>query len=121
MWPFRKKPEPPAPRRDLRVWNDDWKIGDTAEVVARDWPVDMPPWEKLEFGARYTVLGFSEGRGEYQGGARFYFLTLKGLKDDYSTQAFRKVRTVSTEQSEVVQQILTAKPGADNPRKRVKA
>ena len=120
MWPFRKKPEPPPAPRDRRVWNDDWKVGDTAECVITEWPDHVDPWKRMAHGAHFTVKSFSEGVGISQR-AKYYFLHFEEIREGWSTQCFRKVRTVSAEQSEVVQQILTAKPGADNPRKRVKA
>jgi len=113
MWPFKKKAPPP---RDCRNWNEDWQVGDTAEVVATTWVDDIPPWERLPLGARYTVTGFSDSTGHYKPHNRHYFLRLQGLAAGYSTTCFRKVRTVKTEESEVVQRILKAKPGKDKVR-----
>jgi len=119
FWPFNRKPEPPA-IIDRRQWNDDWKVGDTAECVAdptdRRWDISIPPWERPALGQRFTVVGFSEGIGA-GGHARFYFLALDGWPSHLSTQCFRKVKPVASEQSEIVAQILNAKPGKDRTRK----
>lgn len=119
MWPFRKKPEPKVPLKDIRVWNDDWKVGDTAEcIVDRDgWADTWKPWHILEKGTRLTVTGFSEEKctGNYVA----YALHFAETKVLYPTQGFRKVRPVATEESEVVKFILNAKPGADQKRERV--
>jgi hypothetical protein len=112
MWPFKRKP-PPAPLRDCRDWNDDWKVGDTAEVIPGEWCETVPPWERLPTGARYTVVGFCEAVDD---GARYYFLRLAELELSYTTQCFRKVRPVAAEKSEIVERILKAKPGKDRVR-----
>lgn len=112
---FRSKPKPPPPLADLREWNDDWKAGDTAEVVVGDWFEAVKPWERLKVGDRYIVTGFAEGPGRGEC-ARYYFLYLEGLSAGYSTQCFRKVRPVADEKPEVVSRILNAKPGVDRVR-----
>ena len=117
MWPFRKKP--PAPPRDCRVWNDDWRVGDTAECIVgsgiQRWDVCVEPWHRPPLGARLTVSGFIEGVGA-RGNARYYFLKFSDWPIALPTQAFRKVRPVASEKSEVVERILTAKPGTDRVR-----
>lgn len=110
---FRKKPAPPI--RDLRNWNEDWRVGDTAECVVDRWHECVKPWERPARGQQFTVTGFSEGVNP-DANARAYFLHLKGWPYGLTTTSFRKVRPVSAEQSEVVSRILNAKPGADNPR-----
>lgn len=114
MWPFRKKPKPPI---DARVWNEDWKVGDVAEcIVGPDfWGPDDAPWLRAELGGRYVVVGFSDGLS-VGGSHRRFFLHLKGLPRGVDCTCFRKVRPVATEESEVVQRILNAKPGADRVR-----
>ncbi len=118
MWPFRKPPIPPTPLADHREWNDDWKVGDTAECVIDfdDWHPEVKPWNKTPKGARFTVIGFSEGANF---GIRAYLLTLEGWPVRLATTAFRKVKPVATEQSEVVTRILNAKPGTDRVREEV--
>ncbi|MGL5734313.1 MAG: hypothetical protein ACRCYS_05540 [Beijerinckiaceae bacterium] len=117
MWPFRKKPEPP---RDLREWNEDWKIGDTAECIIEPtsprWSNRCPPWERPALGQRLTVSGFAEG--EMCGGTAIcYFLRFSDWPSGLTTTAFRKVRPVATEQSEVAKRILKApKVGPDRVR-----
>lgn len=121
MWPFRKKaaPSPAKPEpKDFRNWNEDWKVGDTAECIVdgvnRTWHERVPPWERPAFGARFTVVGFSEGPA-IDGSIR-YWLKLEGWPCKVTTSSFRKVRPIATEQSEVVSRILNAKPGVDQPR-----
>lgn len=115
---FRRKPAAPV---DLREWRDDWRIGDTAEVVPDlNWHEDVPPWEHLLPGAQYTVTGFSEGLGR-GGHAMYYFLKLAGLERGYSTQCFRKVRKVEAEQSELAKRLLNHKaPEIERKRERVR-
>lgn len=125
MWPFsrRKEPEAPPPAKpeplDLRNWNEDWKVGDTAECVvspdSRRWLEECRPWERPALGQQFTVSGFSENKIKSIN-AVAYFLELEGWPVRLSTTAFRKVRPVATEQSEIVQRILNAKPGADRKR-----
>lgn len=123
MWPFSRKPvtppPPPPTPEDCRVWNEDWRIGDTAECIVDGintcWHDDLPPWQRPALGAQFTVIGFKDGFGGWSG-RRMYFLKLEGWPVAISCTAFRKVRPVATEQSEVVSRILNAKPGADNPR-----
>ena len=119
MWPFRKKP---APLADMRVWNEDWKIGDTAECIVgqEDWHSSIKPWNCPAKGAQLIVTRFHEGPN-LENTATFYFLHFDGISCGLSTQCFRKVRPIFTKQSAVVEQILTAKPGADKVRKTVKA
>lgn len=112
MWPFKRKPAPPP---DYRDWNEDWRIGDTAEVVITEWSDSVLPWERLPLGSRWTVTGFDDCLSTDRA-ARFYFLYIKGFKRGYNTQCFRKVRTVSADQSEIVQRILKAKPAPDKTR-----
>lgn len=117
MWPFRKKPEPPAPPSppiDQRIWNEDWCVGDTAECVTHfeSWNPSTLPWHRPALGQRLTVVGFMEGTccgGKYQQ----YFLRLQGWPVPLSCVAFRKVRPVSIEQPNVVTRILNARPGPD--------
>lgn len=115
FWPFKKKQAPsrPAPR-DHRNWNEDWKIGDTAECVRENWHESVRPWERLALGTRLTVTGFSEGVGS--AGSLCYFLHFKEFKHGFSTNAFRKVRPVATEKSEIVERILNAPAGRDKVR-----
>ena len=124
MWPFRRKkpevaPDPKPEPLDHRVWNEDWKVGDIAECIidggARHWHPDLPPWERPAFGQRFVVADFIDGR-RHGDRARAYFLKLEGWPVNLETTAFRKVRPVATEESEVVQRILSAKPGADRVR-----
>lgn len=112
MWPFKKKPSPP---QDLRVWNEDWQIGDTAECICGDWHDSVKPWEKPQMGQRFIVTGFEEGRDR---STKFicYFLRFAEFRHGIETTAFRKVRSVAVEQSEVVERILKAKPGKDKVR-----
>lgn len=114
-WPWQKK-KPPAPR-DARVWNDDWQIGDTAECVIDfdEWHDCVDPWERIPKGTMLTVVGFSD-QVNSKANVRAYMLHFKERGNAWSTTAFRKVRSVSAEQSEVVQRILTAKPGVDRVR-----
>lgn len=110
--------EPPAPPiRDLRNWNEDWRIGDIAECVTSKWHECVEPWNRPALGARFTVLGFKEGTG-WGGRAKGYFLKLEGWPVSLSTCSFRKVRPVAAKESAVVERILTAKPGKDRVRKR---
>ena len=111
MWPFRKKPEPKAPPHDKRNWNEDWKVGDTAECVVKDWHESVQPWNRPNFGDRLVVIGFSEEIGS--GGSLSYFLRFAEFNFGAETIAFRKVRPVASEKSEVVERILNAKPGVD--------
>ncbi len=120
MWPFSKKPAPKAPFRDYRIWNEDWKVGDTAECVTDNWHDCIPPWHRPAIGARFTVVGFSEGANDIAR-VRAYFLKLEGWPFELSCTAFRKVRPVAVEQSEVVSAILNAKPGADRVREEASA
>lgn len=121
MWPFRKKPTPKPPRIDMRDWNEDWKIGDTAECivdgVTYQWHECVKPWERPEFRQQFVVTGFSE-YGAPDNTIR-YFLALKDWPIELPTTAFRKVRPVREEQSEVVSRILNAKPGKDRVRETV--
>lgn len=115
FWPFKRKPEPPAPPQDCRDWNEDWQIGDIAECVTKPdgWHPRVKPWERVPFGARYTVVGFSEARVANK---LAYFLRLSGVPHGIETTAFRKVRPQAKQQSEVVERILKAKPGKDRVR-----
>ncbi len=115
MWPFRKKAAPPAPPVDRRIWNEDWRIGDVAECVSDHWYESVKPWERPKVGDRLIVTGFSEGRDRHSGDLR-YFLHFSEYRNGLSTPAFRKVRPVSTESSEIPTRILNAKPGADKVR-----
>lgn len=115
---FRKKPETPPAPRDCRVWNEDWKVGDTAECVVDNWHSDLPHWERPRIGQQFRVLGFKDSHAIYSG-KRAYFLILEGWPVALETTAFRKVRPVATEESEVVSRILNAKPGADRTREGV--
>lgn len=115
MWPFKKKPQPKAPPRDERVWNEDWQVGDTAECCSDVWSDLVKPWHRCKIGARFTVTGFAEG--EADDGTLRYFLHLKGWPVAVSTTAFRKVRPVAREESEVAKRILKApKVGPDRVR-----
>lgn len=120
FWPFKKRTPPPPPVEDRRVWNEDWRVGDTAEcIVGPDaWGPDDPPWWRAKLGERYIVTGFSEGLSS-GGTSRHYFLRLEGLPRGISCTSFRKVRPVSAEDSEIGQRILSAKPGADRVREGV--
>ncbi len=114
MWPFRKK----APR-DLRCWNEDWRVGDTAECIvgpqSAQWFSEVKPWNRPALRQQFIVTGFRDEIGA--DGNYHYLLDLKGWPVSLSTTAFRKVRTTSVEQSEVVERILKAKPGKDRVRK----
>lgn len=115
---FRRKPEPPTPPRDERVWNEDWQVGDTAECIVdgirTSWRKDIPPWERPAFGQRLVVAGFKECPATDN--SIRYFLVFVDWPCPMCTEGFRKVRPVATEQSEFVQHILTAKPGIDRVR-----
>lgn len=114
MWPFRKKPEPPAPQNDGRVWNEDWQIGDTAECIREHdgWHPNVVPWHRPKKGQRFTVTGFSEGMTYAD--TQAYFLKLEGWPVSLDTTSFRKVRPNSVDESEIVERILKApKVGAD--------
>lgn len=116
MWPFRKKSQPSVDRRE---WNEDWQVGDTAECIVDGariiWHPDISPWERPVFGQKFTVSGFCEGRGN--GGTLHYFLKFSDWPIPLSTTGFRKVRTVKSEESEVVKRILKApNPGKDRVR-----
>ena len=116
-WKFWKKPKPEP--RDKREWNEDWQVGDIAECVVADdqWCSDVPLWMRLSKGSRYTVSGLHEGAGSYGDRPLIYALALDGVRDMYATTAFRKVRPIKAEESEIIQHILNAKPGKDNVRK----
>ena len=112
MWPFKRNPPPLV---DNRVWNEDWRVGDTAEcIIGQDkWNTLIPPWEKPAKGQRLTVSGFRDGIG-YGSRAAYYFLLFSDWPVGLSTQAFRKVRTVTAEATNVAQRILDAPtPGPD--------
>lgn len=119
MWPFRKKP---VPVLDKREWNEDWKVGDTAECIVdgvrTEWHEDIPPWCRPEFRQQFTVVGFDDAVGSY-GRWRSYFLKFEGWPVALSTTAFRKVRKVEASESAIVSRILNAKPGADRVREDV--
>ena len=104
MWPFTRKPTPPAPI-DRRDWNEDWKVGDTAEcVVERDqWHKETKPWEIPGNGDKLVVKGFAQECD--LDGALNYFLLFDEYPNGLTTYSFRKIPA------------LTAKPGQDNPRK----
>ncbi len=116
-WPFGNKREP----ADRRVWNDDWLVGDIAEcIIGPDsslWSSACEPWYRPQFRQQFHVVGFSDDVAAGREGL-FYFLILDGWPVALPTQAFRKVRPVATEQSSIVEQILTVKPGADRARER---
>lgn len=117
IWPFRR-----TPRRDLREWNDDWKVGDTAECIAsRGCWINWKPWQILAKGQRFTITGFREGEGRDRNGLSClcYYLGFAEVEGWYPTQGFRKVRPIASEDSEIVTRILNAKPGADNLREPV--
>lgn len=94
MWPFKKKPNPPL---DLRDWNDDWKVGDTAECIVDgitlNWSHTIPPWERPAFREQLIVKGFSE-RTCREGHKIAYFLHFQGKKFGMETRGFRKVRPI---------------------------
>ncbi len=115
-WLFGDEPSSPAGPIDRRDWNDDWQVGDTAECIAGfdDWHPDVKPWHRLAKGTRLIVSGFME-RVASDNTLR-YFLQFEGLSSGWSTDAFRKVRPVASEKSEIVERILTAKPGKDKKR-----
>ncbi len=119
FWPFRKREAPKPPIVDGRVWNEDWKVGDIAECIVdgvnRRWHKNCQPWLRPAFGQQFIVVGFSEGEGIGTNSLR-YFLKLKDWPVEVVTTAFRKVRPVATEKSEVVERILNAKPGVDRTR-----
>jgi len=122
MWPFKKKPAPSAHPADLRVWNEDWRVGDTAECivdgVTSTWHPTVRPWERVPFGGRLTVSAFADGQGTDH--TLRYFLRFSDWPIALPMAAFRKVRPVSTEQPEVVKRILKApKPGKDRVREDV--
>jgi hypothetical protein len=117
MWPFSRKPSNPLPSsippKDFRNWNEDWKIGDIAEVVSDRWFKPMKPWEKLPLGSRWLVTGFDEGLAEDN--TLRYFLEIKGAPlKAYSTTAFRKVKPVT--KSAMIERILEAPGGPDKVR-----
>lgn len=113
MWPFRKKPEP---TKDWRDWNEDWKVGDTAECIVDGsnvtWNDSVQPWHRPSFGQRLTVSGFIEGMAT---GAPVlsYFLKFSDWPVTIATAGFRKVRPVASEKSGIVERILNATPGQD--------
>lgn len=113
--------DPPQGPKDFRVWNENWRVGDTAECIVglpgydEYWGAETPPWLRLEPGQRLTVSGFSEGQ-DRSGNLR-YFLKFSDWPCNLPTIAFRKVRTAK--QSEVVERILKAKPGQDRVREPV--
>lgn len=111
---FKKKPAPPA---DRRVWNEDWQIGDTAECIRDDWyNPPVPPWEQPRVGQHFIIAGFRESIGTR--GSLAYYLVFEGLPKEWGweTSCFRKVRPEAKEESEIVERILKAKPGKDQPR-----
>ena len=112
-WKFWKK-DPP---KDRRRWNEDWQVGDTAECIADfdAWHDDVPPWLRLKKGSRYVVKGFHDSVSDRYN-IRAYFLVLDGLETSYTCTAFRKVRPIAKEESEIVERILNAKPGRDKVR-----
>lgn len=108
-------PPPPAPEpRDIRDWNEDWRVGDTAECVATadTWADSVPPWNRPSTGTRLIVTGFKEGLSRDKA-YRAYFLLFAEHPAGLTTTAFRKVRPVASENSEIVERILKAKPGED--------
>jgi hypothetical protein len=117
MWPFKRKPASP---RDMRFWNDDWKVGDTAECIVDGlsvtWHDTIPPWERPSLGQQFIVVGLSDEITTVDNSRR-YFLHFKDWPVGLPTTGFRKVRTVTAEESEVVSRILKAKPGKDRVRK----
>lgn len=118
FWPFGRKKSPTEPR-DCRVWNEDWRIGDTAECIfAPDddrWADSVPPWNRPNLGEQFVVAGFVDDISN-DGSSRHYFLKFDNWPVCISCTAFRKVRPVASEKSEIVERILTAKPGADRVR-----
>lgn len=120
-WKFWKK-EPPKPvasgPKDMRVWNDNYKLGDTVECVAssEDWHRDSPPWYIPEKGQRFIVTGFKQGLGMH-GKGLYWFLYLSDWPISLPTQAFRKVRPVSeASETEIGAKILNAKGAPDRVR-----
>lgn len=106
---------PPAPPKDRRVWNEDWRVGDIAECVTTDWHEDTVPWHKPQKGQRLTVSGFCEDLNF--SGHRAYFLEFADWPVALQTTAFRKVRPVSTSaETSIGERILKAKPGPDKVR-----
>lgn len=115
---FKKRPKVtpvlPSEPKDMRVWNEDWQVGDTAECICDfdDWDDAVKPWRRPKKGQRYIVLGFAEGVGS-NGKVIEYYLCLEGMETGLSTRGFRKVRPDSRDQSEIVERILKATPGRD--------
>lgn len=117
MWPFRKRKAPKQSVRDERNWNEDWQVGDIAECVV-DFDAfheSVEPWHRPKLGQQFVVTGFSDATAAV-GDVRAYFLKLEGWPVELETIAFRKLRSVTVENSEVVKRILNAKPGKDRVR-----
>ena len=115
-WAFWRKPLPP-PLKDVRDWNDDWKVGDIAECVVDGinviWSDGVEPWNRPKFRQHLTVSGFAEAKNDNK---RFYVLKFSDWPVSLETRGFRKARPQVSEKSEVVERILTATPGKDKVR-----
>lgn len=115
-WLFGRKSQPEPPR-DLRDWNEDWKVGDIAECIIDGvrigWHPSIKPWNRLAYRSRWEVVGFGEGLGV--DGAVYYFLYLKDAPNTggYPTNGFRKVRPIARREESVVERILNAPAGPD--------
>jgi hypothetical protein len=106
--------ETPKPT-DKRDWNDDWRVGDTAECIVdgvrASWHEAVKPWERPAFRQQLRVIGFKEGLGVDH--SLRYFLVFADWPIALPTSAFRKVRPQAKAQSEIVERILSAQPGVD--------
>ena len=120
--PVPRGPAPPLPVRDGRVWNEDWKVGDTAECIlppdSGSWHDCVPPWSRPTLHQRFTVTGFTDYTHP-DANIRAYMLHFKEWPTPLSCNAFRKVRTVETDvsASESVLNKITATPGKEVERK----
>ena len=119
-WKFwKRKPQQPEKPIDLRIWNEDWQIGDIAECIEEfdNWHDCMKPWDRPKKGQRLTVSNLSEDLG-FQEKEIYYYLTFADWHLSLPTQCFRKVRPVgNAEESEICQKILNVKSGPDKVRK----
>lgn len=98
---FRKKPI------DLRVWNEDWKIGDMAQCINDNWVGD--PGDAPKKGRCYEVKDTTEGLA-IGGKAIIYGLKFYEFPGRFwQTTHFRKFNR----RLRIIERILNARPGRD--------
>jgi hypothetical protein len=94
IWPFRRKPAPPA-ISDHRNLNEDWAPGDLAVCVNDEWLPTVDAFDPR----KGDVLRVSsvEDAVDQKRGYRAYWLRFVGKSNPYECVGFRKIRPAEDE------------------------